>query len=166
MENCYISLGSNLHQPLLQLSLAQKSIADLAETTLSQSSSIYQSTALTLDDEPQDDYLNAVLLVKTHLNPEDLLDKLQAIEQAQGRVREKRWGARSIDLDILLYGDLQINSQRLTIPHIEMHKRNFVLFPLEQLSPDLVIPGNGALKTLLKNIDDSGLQKVGEFVNG
>ncbi len=166
MENCYISLGSNLHQPLLQLNLAQKSIANLPETILSQSSSIYQSVALTLDDEPQKDYLNAVLFIKTYLNPEELLDKLQAIELAQGRVREKRWGARSIDLDILLYGDLQINSQRLTIPHIEIHKRNFVLFPLAQLSPDLIIPGNKTLRVLLENIDNSGIQKVGEFFNG
>ena len=99
---CYIGLGSNLSQPLQQLNSAKDKIVNLPGTGLKKCSSIYQSTALTLDDEPQNDYLNAVIEIETTLTAEMLLDSLQQIELSQGRVREKRWGARTIDLDIFV----------------------------------------------------------------
>ena len=164
---CYIGLGSNLNQPLQQLNIAREKIAALAETKLLQSSSIYQSEALTLDGKPQNDYLNAVLEIQTALQPEALLDALQQLENEQGRVREKRWGARTLDLDILLYGDQQIKTSRLSVPHIEMQNRNFVLLPLFQIAPDTEIPGQHTLKKLLENLlektCDQVLQKVNEF---
>jgi len=163
MALCYIGLGSNLNQPLQQLNAAKKKIAKLPETTLLKCSSIYQSKALTLDNEPQNDYLNAVLEIETTLDAEMLLDALQNIEKEQGRTREKRWGARTIDLDILLYGNQQINTERLIVPHSEIEKRKFVLLPLSQISSDLIIPGKKTLKILVEKTAAQALKKVGEF---
>lgn len=163
MIQCYIGLGSNLNQPLQQLNSAKEKIANLPKTNLLKCSSIYQSRALTLDNEPQNDYLNAVLKIETFFEAECLLDVLQKFEIEQGRTREKHWGARTIDLDILLYGDQQINTKRLTVPHTEIEKRSFVMLPLAQISPDLKIPGKENLKKLLKNLDDQALKIVGEF---
>ena len=160
---CYIGLGSNLSQPLQQLNSAKDKIVNLPDTGLKKCSSIYQSTALTLDDEPQNDYLNAVIEIETTLTAEMLLDSLQQIELSQGRVREKRWGARTIDLDILLYGNQEIKTGRLVVPHNEIENRNFVLIPLFQISPELEIPGKGILKNILNNVSDQALEKVSEF---
>ncbi|VAW58055.1 2-amino-4-hydroxy-6-hydroxymethyldihydropteridinepyrophosphokinase [hydrothermal vent metagenome] len=145
MTVCYIGMGSNLCQPLQQLSEAKTAIQNVAQITLVSCSSLYQSEAVTLpavsgglqNEPPQADYLNGVLKIETQLSAEDLLDVLQGIENAQGRTREKRWGARTLDLDILLYGEQKINTRRLTVPHVEMLNRNFVLTPLLQLAADL-----------------------------
>jgi len=160
---CYIGLGSNLNQPLQQLNMAREKIAALADITLLQSSSIYQSEALTLDGDPQNDYLNAVLEIQTTLEAEPLLDALQQLENEQGRVRDKRWGARTLDLDILLYGDQKIKTSSLSVPHIEMQNRNFVLLPLSQIAPQINIPGEQTLKKLLEKNRDQVLKKVNEF---
>jgi len=163
MTLCYIGLGSNLNQPLRQLNDAKQKIDTLPETILLRCSSIYQSEALTLDNEPQNDYLNAVILIETSLNAEMLLDALQNIEMEQGRTREKRWGERTIDLDILLYGDQQIHTERLIVPHSEIENRKFVLLPLSQISPDINIPGKKPLKFLLEKTSTQSLNKMGEF---
>lgn len=160
---CFIGLGSNLNNPLQQLNQAKQNIAALAETSLLKCSSIYQSQALTLDDEPQQDYLNAVLEIQTTLSAEQLLDSLQQLENSQGRVRQKRWGARTLDLDILLYGEQQIKTARLTVPHNEMKNRNFVLLPLAELSPNLKILSQIDLKKLIEKNADQVLEKVKEF---
>jgi len=163
MTVCFIGLGSNLCQPMQQLKQAKKSIADLAETRLVKCSSIYQSKAITLDDEPQEDYLNAVLKIETQLSAEGLLDALQAIEKNQGRTREKRWGARTIDLDIILFGDQLINTSRLTVPHAELVNRNFVLLPLAEIAPDTKIPGMKTLNELKNQVSEQTLIMVGEL---
>lgn len=160
---CFIALGSNLNDPLKQLNAAKKALETHPSITLLACSSIYQSEAFTLDDEPQNDYLNAVIKIQTGLDAELLLDILQAIENEQGRTREKRWDSRTLDLDIILYGEQEISTSRLTVPHKEMQKRNFVLLPLQQISPDVIIPGKENLKILLKKIADQTLNKVGEF---
>ena len=111
-------------------------------------SSVYRSAAV--GPGGQADYLNAVLQLDTRLRPAELLAGLQAIEQAQGRVRTIRWGARTLDLDILLYGDRQIATDSLTIPHPELHRRNFVLYPLAEITgPHLVLPDGTELATLI-----------------
>jgi 2-amino-4-hydroxy-6-hydroxymethyldihydropteridine diphosphokinase len=163
VTRCYIGLGSNLNQPLQQLNRAKEKLAQHAQLTLLRCSSIYQSKAISLDNEPQNDYLNAVLEIDTTLEAESLLDALQKLENEQGRKREKRWGARTIDLDILLYGNQQINSPRLCIPHNEIENRKFVLLPLYQMSANIKIPGKAPLKKLLVQIDDQVLEKIGEF---
>ena len=162
MSSCFIGLGSNMQQPLQQLNNARRAMQALPQTRIVASSSIYQSPALTLDDEPQDDYLNAVVELDTGLQPEDLLDALQQIENAQGRTREKRWGARSIDLDILLYDDRTIHSERLTVPHSEMLNRSFVLLPLYEIAPEIRVPGSQDLKSLMSKRVDEPLKVVGK----
>ena len=148
MTQAYIGLGSNLQHPLLQLHKALIAIAQLPSSRLVQVSSVYRSAAVGPGEQP--DYLNAVLLLDTGLQPAELLAALQAIEQAHGRVRTIRWGARSLDLDILLYGDRRIATASLTIPHPELQQRNFVLYPLAEIAgPHLVLPGGTELVTLI-----------------
>ncbi len=148
MTPAYIGLGSNLQQPQLQLRKALTAIAQLPSSRLLRVSSVYRSAAV--GPGGQADYLNAVLQLDTRLRPAELLAALQAIEQAQGRVRTIRWGARTLDLDILLYGDRQIATDSLTIPHPELPRRNFVLYPLAEITgPHLVLPDGTELATLI-----------------
>jgi 2-amino-4-hydroxy-6-hydroxymethyldihydropteridine diphosphokinase len=148
MTPAYVGLGSNLQQPLLQLHKAVIAIAQLPSSQLVRVSSVYRSAAVGPGEQP--DYLNAVLQLDTSLQPAELLAALQAIEQAQGRVRTMRWGPRTLDLDILLYGDRQIATSSLTIPHPELRRRNFVLYPLAEIAgPHLVLPDGTELVTLI-----------------
>ena len=163
LKRCYIGLGSNLDEPLKQLNDAKNKIANLPDIKLLQLSSIYQSKALTLDGKPQNDYLNAVIEIETSLDDESLLNALQQLELEQGRTRDKRWAARTIDLDILLYGEQQIKTERLIVPHVEIENRNFVMIPLSQLNSEIEIPGKGKLKKLIENLSDQALEKVSEF---
>lgn len=163
MPVCYIALGSNLNNPQQQLNAAKTAIDKISKTKVMMCSSIYQSQAMILDDEPQGDYLNAVIQIHTDLAADVLLDELQSIENQQGRVREKRWGERTIDLDIVLFGDQKINTERLSVPHCEMKNRKFVLYPLHQISPELKFPDNMILKDLLSTVSDQSLHKLGEF---
>lgn len=135
---CYIALGSNLNQPVEQLKNALRALGSLPQTKLLQFSAFYHSKPLGPQDQP--DYINAVACIDTNLAPLVLLDHLQHIENEQGRVRLRRWGERTLDLDILLYGDLQINTPRLTIPHYDMYNRNFVMLPLAEIAADLLLP--------------------------
>lgn len=135
MVQVYIALGSNLNQPIEQLKQAVESLQTFAKDL--KVSPFYGSKPVGPQDQP--DYVNAVATFSTELSPEALLDKLQSIEQQQGRVRLRRWGERTLDLDILLYGNEQIHTERLTIPHIEMKNREFVIVPLYDLSPDLIL---------------------------
>ena len=132
MNPAYIALGSNLQNPQQQLHSAISAIAQLAQSSIGPISSFYRSTAVGPGKQP--DYLNAVLRLDTKLEPLELLDELQNIENSQGRERQERWGPRTLDLDLLLYGDVTLISPRLTIPHPRMHQRNFVLYPLQEIS--------------------------------
>jgi 2-amino-4-hydroxy-6-hydroxymethyldihydropteridine diphosphokinase len=106
------------------------------------------------------DYLNVVCKIETKLSALDLLSKCQQIENKQHRVREIRWGSRTIDLDILLYGDEVISTKELSVPHPEMIKRNFVLLPLFEIEPELELPGFGKLKELVRKVDSSSITKL------
>lgn len=144
----YIALGSNLQQPAEQLQKALNAIKGLPDCALCAVSSFYRSTAVGPGDQP--DYLNAVLRLHTKLTPLSLLDALQRIENDQGRTRETRWGARTLDLDILLYGNHLIDQPRLTVPHRAMPQRNFVLYPLLEIAgPNLMLPNGSDLGTLV-----------------
>jgi 2-amino-4-hydroxy-6-hydroxymethyldihydropteridine diphosphokinase len=148
MIAAYIGLGSNLQEPIRQLRSAVASIRKLPDSNVAGISSAYGSAALGPGEQP--DYLNAVLCLHTDLAPQVLLGKLQQIESSQGRVRTERWGARTLDLDILLYGNLKIATPDLTIPHASLSLRNFVLYPLAEISgPNLVLPDGSDLGTLL-----------------
>ena len=125
MTRCFIALGSNLNEPAKQLRQALDALESLNHTRLLRASSAYRSAAVGPGSQP--DYLTAVSELETRLAPEALLDALQQQELAQGRTRNIQWGPRTIDLDILLYGELQVQSPRLTIPHPHRKQRDFVL---------------------------------------
>ena len=108
----------------------------------------------------QPDYINAVISLETSLSPHQLLDALQSVEQLHGRERKRHWGERTLDLDILLYGEQILDDERLTIPHPGMHERAFVLYPLAEIAPDIEIPGIGALQQILLSCPQGDLQLV------
>lgn len=155
----YIGLGSNLSKPIEQVKSAIDNIANIAQSRISAVSSLYLSKPMGPQD--QDDYINAVLALETSLSAIELLDALQAIENAAGRVRkENRWGARVLDLDIILFGNEIINTQRLTIPHYGMCEREFVLLPLAEITPELVLPSGQSVKLLSQKIANNAMVKL------
>ncbi len=143
-----VGLGSNLADPEAQVRTAFTALADLPGTRLSARSALWRSTPMGPADQP--DYVNAVALLETTLEPHALLDALLAIEQARGRVRDgTRWGPRTLDLDLLFYGDTVLDTPRLRLPHPGIAQRDFVLVPLGEIAPpDLAIPGLGRLADL------------------
>ena len=147
----YIGLGSNLKDPKAQIKRALASFNENCETELISSSSLYESRPLL--DMPGPNYINAVCKIKTRLNAIDLLNLCQKIEEGQQRVREVKWGSRTIDLDILLYGSQVILNKRLSIPHPEIINRAFVLVPLFEIEPSLRAPLLGPIKDLLDGIN-------------
>ncbi len=155
----YIGLGSNMDHPQQQVTAALSELACLPDTALLQASSLYQSAPLGPQEQP--DFINAVASLETALTAEALLDALQKIEQNHARVRTTHWGPRTLDLDILLYGDMSIKTQRLTVPHPEMIRRSFVLEPLLELAPLIDIPGVGLAIDLYRGLQAEPLQRIG-----
>jgi len=155
----YIGLGSNLQNPKSQITRALRALHELPHTQLLENSSLYKSMPMGPAGQP--DYVNAVAKISTYLSPEELLSALQNIEQQHQRVRStERWGPRTLDLDILLYGDLEINTEKLQIPHSGIAEREFVLIPLQQIEEDLIIPGKGTLRELIEQLPHSQLTKI------
>ncbi|MGU9819245.1 2-amino-4-hydroxy-6-hydroxymethyldihydropteridine diphosphokinase [Pseudomonas sp. LF135] len=158
MERIYIGMGSNLAAPDQQLLSAIAALALLPDTALVGVSDFYQSDSL-LPGQPR--YTNAVAALDSSLAPLALLDALQAIENGQGRERLERWGPRTLDLDILLFGDRLIDEPRLKVPHYQMHLRAFVLYPLAELAPaELQLPDGRTLSELLKACPFVGLERL------
>ncbi|HSX70078.1 MAG TPA: 2-amino-4-hydroxy-6-hydroxymethyldihydropteridine diphosphokinase [Pseudomonas sp.] len=160
MERVYIGLGSNLAEPRQQLEAALAALAELPDSRLAATSSFYASDPLGPPDQPR--YVNAVAALDTGLEPLQLLDALQRIEQEQGRVRKaERWGPRTLDLDILLFGERLLAEERLTVPHYHLHARAFVLYPLAEIAPaDLALPDGRSLQTLLAVCPYEGLERL------
>jgi 2-amino-4-hydroxy-6-hydroxymethyldihydropteridine diphosphokinase len=155
----YIGIGSNLSEPIKQVKAAINAITNITQSNVAKVSSLYLSKPMGPQD--QDDYINAVLALETSLSAIELLDALQAIENEAGRVRkENRWGARILDLDILLYGSEVINSPRLTIPHYGMKEREFVLQPLAEIAPKLILPDGDSVKILSQKIANNAMVKL------
>jgi 2-amino-4-hydroxy-6-hydroxymethyldihydropteridine diphosphokinase len=157
MERVYIGMGSNLAAPAEQLREAVKALGQLPHTRLSGVSSFYVSDSL-LPGQPR--YTNAVAALDTALEPLALLDALQAIENGQGRERLERWGPRTLDLDILLFGDRLIDEPRLKVPHYHMQARAFVLYPLAELAPGITLADGRALDDLLAACPFEGLERT------
>ncbi|MGY2174431.1 2-amino-4-hydroxy-6-hydroxymethyldihydropteridine diphosphokinase [Pseudomonas azotoformans] len=158
MERIYIGMGSNLAAPDQQLRSAIEALAQLPGTTVAGVSAFYQSDSL-LPGQPR--YTNAVAALDSNLAPLELLDALQAIENDQGRERLERWGPRTLDLDILLFGDHLIDEPRLKVPHYQMHLRAFVLYPLAELAPaSLALPDGQTLDDLLAVCPFVGLERL------
>ena len=158
MERIYIGMGSNLAAPQQQLRNAIEALAQLPNTTVAGVSAFYQSDSL-LQGQPR--YTNAVAALDSALAPLELLDALQAIENDQGRERLERWGPRTLDLDILLFGERLIDEARLKVPHYQMHLRAFVLYPLAELAPaTLQLPDGRLLNDLLAECPFVGLERL------
>lgn len=152
MTLVYIALGSNLASPLEQVNAAVNAIGEIPESQIVAISSFYRTPPLGPQDQP--DYLNAAVALETTLEPEALLDHTQRIELQQGRVRKaERWGPRTLDLDIMLFGDRVINSERLTVPHYDMKNRGFMLWPLAEIAPQLTFPDGESLTALLQRLN-------------
>lgn len=157
MNTVYIAVGSNLSDPVSQANAAIDALKQLPKSEFVVSSSLYSSTPMGPQNQP--DYINAVVEVKTELTPLELLNCTQAIELEQGRVRkEERWGPRTLDLDIILYGNEVIDSERLVVPHYGMKQREFVLYPLAEIAPNLTLPCGTRLEDLLNVVEQNGLR--------
>lgn len=159
MTRVYVGIGSNLQQPVTQVRQALQALAKLPDTQLLAESRLYQSAPL--GPKAQPDFINAVACLETTLPADALLQLLHGIERAQGRIRDgSRWGPRTLDLDILLYGDEIIRQPQLVVPHPGLHERNFVLYPLHEIAPALMIPGRGPLSALLAACPPTGLEPL------
>lgn len=157
--DAYIGLGSNLDDPIHNINSARQAIAESQDVEEIAFSPLYGSRPVGPQDQP--DYVNAVMHIKTGLSAQALLKQLQHIENLHGRVRSIRWGARTLDLDVLLYDQQLINQPDLIVPHPEMPNRAFVLYPLADIAGrDLAIPGKGKLAELLAACPADGLQRL------
>ncbi len=155
----YIGVGSNLQSPARQVEAAIARLADVAHTRVVRSSSLYRSAPFGGIEQPH--FVNAVTAVLTRLEPAELLTALHDIEAAHGRERDDtRWGPRVLDLDLLVYADRRIETTGLTIPHPGIGERNFVLLPLGEIAPDLVIPGLGRVASIPVNMDEPSISLI------
>ncbi|MEJ2059047.1 MAG: 2-amino-4-hydroxy-6-hydroxymethyldihydropteridine diphosphokinase [Gammaproteobacteria bacterium] len=154
----WVGLGSNLDDPQAQILRALEELDELPETRRVKASGLYRNPPMGPQDQP--DYVNAVARLETALTPLALLDALLAIEQAHGRIRALHWGPRTLDLDLLLYGDQVLDHERLRLPHPGLHERAFVLYPLLEIDPGLEIPGLGRLRDLAAACPADGLIRI------
>ncbi|WP_369310245.1 2-amino-4-hydroxy-6-hydroxymethyldihydropteridine diphosphokinase [Providencia rettgeri] len=156
MEQVYIAVGSNLGEPLKQAQQAIAALDAIPSSRVTATSPIYRTKPLGPQDQP--DFLNLAVLLETTLEPEALLNYTQQIELDLGRVRkDERWGPRTLDLDIMLFGDRVINTPRLTVPHYGLKEREFMLYPLSDIAPTLVFPDGETLSERLTHVPRNGL---------
>jgi 2-amino-4-hydroxy-6-hydroxymethyldihydropteridine diphosphokinase len=154
-----VGLGSNLADPCEQVRRALAELGQIEQTRCVASSALYRSAPMGPPDQP--DYINAVAWLSTGLDAYGLLEALQSIEQRFGRVRTtQRWGPRTLDLDLLVFGKQVLEDPHLTVPHPGIVERAFVLYPLYEIAPDLQIPGHGPVATLLSACPRGALQGI------
>ncbi|RMJ02525.1 2-amino-4-hydroxy-6-hydroxymethyldihydropteridine pyrophosphokinase [Marinobacter litoralis] len=154
----YVGLGSNLENPAAQLARAVMELSRLPQTRLQAQSPFYASRPVGPQDQP--DFVNGAVELATSLTPHQLLDHLQAIEQAHGRERLQHWGPRTLDLDVLLFGTETVSDERLTVPHAELANRDFALQPLLDLNPELTLPDGRRVDELRAQCPDNQLRKL------
>jgi 2-amino-4-hydroxy-6-hydroxymethyldihydropteridine diphosphokinase len=158
MNTAYIALGANLGNPTAAVLAAFAALANLPESRVARCSSLYRTAPVGILSQP--DFVNAVALLETTLPPEALLDALLDIEARFGRVRRERNGPRTLDLDLLLYDNIELDLPRLTLPHPRLHLRAFVLLPLAEIAPDLAIPRRGSLAAWLPAVANQGIIRL------
>ncbi len=158
LVTAFIALGSNLGDPARQIRSALRALAALPESRLARQSSLYRNPPAGGLEQPE--FVNAVAQIATRIGPHELLDHLLEIERSQARVRDYPNAPRTLDLDIVLYGDQVVRDPGLTIPHPRMLERAFVLVPLAEIAPDALVPGGGRVADLLRNVDASGMIRI------
>ena len=157
-QPAYVGLGSNLDGPVDRVLRAFTQLAALPQTQLVSRSSLWHTPPVGPVEQPP--FVNAVAALLTQLSPRQLLEALLAAERVQGREREVRWGPRTLDLDLLVYGAGQVDEPGLTVPHPEMSRRAFVLYPLAEIAPTLSVPGQGRVAALAAAADGAGLERL------
>ena len=155
----YLGLGSNLDDPVRQVQTAMREIDEISDTGLVKISSLYQTMPVGMLDQPA--FINAVVQLETILSPYDLLEHLLELEARHSRVRSEKNGPRTLDIDILIFNEWQIDDDKLTVPHPRMHERAFVIAPLVEIAPDILIMGKGYARELISRLDASGVRKLG-----
>ena len=159
MHIAYVGIGANLHQPAEQVRGAIRNLNAIEASRVTAQSSLYRSAPVGYAEQP--DFVNAVACVESALDAHTLLARLLAVEQAAGRVRTRPDGPRTLDLDLLLFDDVRIESVELSVPHPRMHGRAFVLVPLIEIAPSIVIPGIGTAADCLARVDRRGVERIG-----
>ena len=157
-SSAFVALGSNLAEPEAQVLQAFAALNALPQTRLCAQSALYRSAPVGYAEQP--DFINAVALLETTLSAHDLLQSLLRIERDSGRIRDFRNAPRTLDLDLLLYGDLIMHEAGLTLPHPRMHERAFVLLPLLEIAPDCVIPGQGLAADWLAQVGEQAIVRM------
>lgn len=163
MKQAFIALGSNLANPVQQVNTALAALTNIPKTQLVKRSSLYRTAPVdcpTNSTEPVPDFINAVAEVATELTPLELLEELFAIENIAGRVRPYRNAPRVLDCDLLLYDNIEMNTDKLILPHPRMHQRGFVLLPLFEIAPQISIPNHGKISALITHSLSVGIQKL------
>ena len=158
MSNIFIALGSNLENPKEQIKQGILSIKDIEGVKILRKSYLYETPPVGILDQPN--FINAVIKIDSDLSPYELLDKLLKIENIAGRIRVNKNGPRTLDLDILLFDNLILNDENLTIPHPRMHERLFVLLPLKDIDENIVIPNQGPIKHIIKDISPENINRI------
>ena len=158
MSLAYVALGANLAEPATQVRAALVALSQLASARLLRTSSLYRTAPVGIAHQP--DFINAVAALETTLAPHELLDALFAIESEFGRRRDYYHAPRTLDLDLLLYDDQEIDSPRLMLPHPRMHLRAFVLAPLVEIAPDCRIPGRGLASAWLPAVSRQAIERL------
>lgn len=153
-----VALGANIGEPVRQIEAGFAALAALPGTRLVARSSLYRSAPVGYADQP--DFVNAVAVIETALAPQALLAALLAIERVHGRVREFPNAPRTLDLDILLYGDAVVHEAGLNIPHARMLERAFVMVPLAEVAPDACVPGHGRVRDLAGSVDAASVAQL------
>ena len=156
----FVGLGGNLGDPAATLGAALQALDEVQGTRLLRASRLYRTPAWGVEQQP--DFINAVAMLETSLGAQALLESLFVIERRHGRVREaeQRWGPRTLDLDLLLYGDAVIDEPGLRVPHPHLHERAFALLPLLEIAADVVIPGRGLARNAMSLLEKSNIQPL------
>ena len=156
----FVGLGGNLGDPVATLGAALQALDEVQDTRLLRASRLYRTPAWGLEQQP--DFINAVAMLETRLAAQALLESLFVIERRHGRVREaeQRWGPRTLDLDLLLYGDAMIDEPGLRVPHPYLHERAFALLPLLEIAADVEIPGRGLARNAVSLLEKSNIQSL------
>jgi 2-amino-4-hydroxy-6-hydroxymethyldihydropteridine diphosphokinase len=158
MHQAFIALGSNLQDPQLQVERALQTIANTLNIKLIKASSLFKTAPIGYDNQP--DFINAVAEIETDLSPLELLHTLLAIEAKHGRERPFPNAPRVLDLDVLLYANVEFNTAELTLPHPRMHTRGFVMLPLAEIAPKINIGNHGYADELASKCDNQGVSKL------